>query len=101
MRKTTGSMNAALSNSSLITTEFTDLVSSNQYDTSKFASLFADRCPSYSLIACKMRGEMRLWVLCLKGLKEEVDDVYVSYTTCSLDSLEVVGTEEPNAPMSK
>lgn len=64
--------------SSSLSTEFTDLISSNQYDTSKFASLFAERCPSYKLIACNMRGEMRLWVLCLKSLEEEIDEVYVS-----------------------
>jgi hypothetical protein len=70
--------NVGSSVGSSINTEFTDLASSNQYDTSVFASLFAERCPSYKLIACKMRGEMRLWVLCLKGLEEEFDDIHVS-----------------------
>jgi hypothetical protein len=64
---------------STLFTEFADLTSSSQYDTSKFASLFAERCPSYSLVACNMRGEMRLWVLCLKGMEKEIGEVYVSY----------------------
>ena len=70
--------NAALS------TDFTDLISSSQYDTSKFASLFAERCPSYTLIACEMRGEMRLWVMCLKGLEEEIDEIHVSISSAYL-----------------
>ena len=58
----------------------TGLISSSQYDTTKFASLFAERCPSYSLVACNMRGEMRLWVLCLKELKDEIGEVHVSHS---------------------
>lgn len=76
--RTKSLLSANGSSRSALSTEFTDLISSNQYDTATFASLFAERCPSYSLIACNMRGEMRLWVLCLKGLEEEISEVHVS-----------------------
>lgn len=71
------SIASASKSDSLRCMNITELKSSRQYDTAKFASLFADRCPSYSLLVCNMRGEMRLWILCLKGLEDEFDEVHV------------------------
>ena len=48
------------------------------FDTRKFQELIENRCPSYSMVAAKLRGEMRLIVLALKDLTEEISDVYIA-----------------------
>jgi hypothetical protein len=51
---------------------------SASYDTRKFDELITTTCPSYELIASNLRGEMRLYVLALEQLAEEISDVYVA-----------------------
>ena len=48
------------------------------YDTRKFLELIGNQCPSYSVVTAKLRGEMRLVVLALKDLEEEITNVYTA-----------------------
>ena len=48
------------------------------YDTRKLLDLIKDRCPSYGIVTSNLRGQMRLIVLALKGLAEEISNVYVN-----------------------
>ena len=48
------------------------------YDTRKFLELIGNQCPSYSVVTAKLRGEMRLVVLALKDLEEEITNVYIA-----------------------
>ena len=48
------------------------------YDTRKFLELIEARCPSYSWVTAKLRGEMRLIILAKKDLAEEISNVYIA-----------------------
>ena len=48
----------------------------SSYDTRLFLGLIESRCPSYGIVMSKSRGQMRLIVLALKGLVEEISNVY-------------------------
>lgn len=62
-------------------------VRAGSYDTRKFVELIEDRCPSYGLVTAKLRGEMRLIVLALKGLAEEITDVYIAGENTGIGSV--------------
>ncbi len=49
----------------------------SSYDTRIFLELIESRCPSYGIVTSKLRGQMRLIVLALKGLVEEISNVHV------------------------
>jgi hypothetical protein len=49
-----------------------------RHDSRTFLELIENRCPSYSMVAASIRGEMRLIVLALKDLTEEISDVYTA-----------------------
>ena len=49
-----------------------------RYDSRIFLELIENRCPSYSVVTANIRGEMRLIVLALKDLTEEISDVYTA-----------------------
>ena len=53
-------------------------VKGGSYDTRKFVELIENQCPSYSVVTAKLRGEMRLVVLALKDLEEEITNVYIA-----------------------
>ena len=49
----------------------------SSYDTRIFLELIESRCPSYGIVTSKLRGQMRLIVLALNGLVEEISNVHV------------------------
>lgn len=53
-------------------------IKGGSYDTRKFVELIKNQCPSYSVVTAKLRGEMRLVVLALKDLEEEITNVYIA-----------------------
>ncbi len=53
-------------------------VKSGAYDTRKFSELIQHQCPSYAMVTAKLRGEMRLIVLALKDIAEEIENVYIA-----------------------
>ncbi|KAL7532231.1 hypothetical protein ACHAXR_004507 [Thalassiosira sp. AJA248-18] len=57
------------------------------YDTRKFLELIQKRCPSYAMVTTKLRGEMRLIVLALKGLDKEISDVYTAGENTGIGSV--------------
>lgn len=72
---------SAKSNKAKLSTEEPSVrggVKGGSYDTRKFIELIQNQCPSYSVITAKLRGEMRLVVLALKDLEEEITNVYIA-----------------------
>jgi len=49
-----------------------------RYDSRIFLELIENHCPSYSIVTANIRGQMRLIVLALKHLTEEISDVYTA-----------------------
>jgi hypothetical protein len=68
-------------------TNSSDTTDSLSYDTRIFLELIESRCPSYGIVASKSRGQMRLVVLALKGLVEEISDVYVNAENTGIGNL--------------
>mmetsp|Transcript_6466 Transcript_6466/g.14595 ORF Transcript_6466/g.14595 Transcript_6466/m.14595 type:complete len:702 (-) Transcript_6466:819-2924(-) len=62
-------------------------VRSGSYDTRKFLKLIEERCPSYGMVTSKLRGEMRLIVLALKDLTNEISDVYIAGENTGIGSV--------------
>ncbi|KAL3776478.1 hypothetical protein HJC23_009277 [Cyclotella cryptica] len=73
--------------STISTTQLSSALTTTQYDTNKFSSLIKRQCPSYTLLASSIRGEMRLWILCLKQLEGEVREVYVAGENTGIGSV--------------
>lgn len=57
------------------------------YDTKKLLELITDRLPSYDIITYNLRGQMRLYVLAMKSLVNEIYDVRVAGENTGLGSV--------------
>lgn len=44
------------------------------YDSRKFRELISNQCPSYELVVSFLRGEMRLFILALEKVADEIGD---------------------------
>jgi len=60
---------------------------SGSYDTRKFKKLIDGQCPSYSMVAAKLQGEMRLIILALKDVAEQIEDVYIATENTGIGSV--------------
>lgn len=57
------------------------------YDTKKLLKLISDRLPSYEIITSNLRGQMRMYVLALKNVVNEIVDVRVAGENTGLGSV--------------
>ena len=60
---------------------------SGSYDIRKFMELIDARCPSYSVVASKLRGEMRLIILALRDVADQIEDFYIAEENTGLGSV--------------
>jgi len=58
-----------------------------QYDTKKFQKLIASRCPSYKIMASKLRGEMRLYLLVKIKLSLQITDLVINGENTGIGSI--------------
>jgi hypothetical protein len=84
---TTPTNNNSNNHTAATTTTTTASTWSLSYGTKKLHELIANRLPSYEIITSNLRGQMRLYVLALKSLVKEIDDVRVAGENTGLGSV--------------